>query len=76
VNWIRELKVGDCFLDESRKFKGVVTEVTKSSFSWKWYRVDNGDEFANYAEKFYDFDDERLANAGWIRITPLLKALL
>lgn len=71
MSWLRELKVGDQFLDRTGRIVATVTVVDKDGMRWKW---NNGT-----AETcFWSFTDLESAFlfTEWVQLTPLLKELL
>lgn len=73
MSWIRELKVGDQFLDGTGEYVATVEEVVEGvGLSWSWVYKDrpidlNGNR--TYVELEEDFPP-------WTKLTPLIKELL
>lgn len=73
MNWIRELKFGDEFLDFSGKFIGKVISNDGVYLNFSWYKINNlSDPFAYNVCIVI----ESAKYAGWMQITPLIKELM
>lgn len=70
MSWIRELKVGDEFLDSTGTCLGKVLLVNDKELIINWLfngRVIMGDVHVSF---------KRLPHLNWIKLTPLTKELL
>lgn len=70
MNWIRELNVGDQFLDSTRTIVGVVLFKDEGGMKWKWRGL--------APSSYHTFKDleKNPAVGNWTKVTPLLKELL
>jgi hypothetical protein len=73
-DWIRELKPGDKFLDESLEYFGTVVKNENSFLNWYWTYIETGVSYGVVGLEHSDIYGG--IYGGWVRPTPLLEALL
>ncbi len=72
MNWVRELKVGDEFLDDSGNFLGTVLATSNKEIAWKWERL----PMRLFHDRHTVEYDELDVDGKWTKVTPLIKELL
>jgi hypothetical protein len=71
---LRELKVGDEFLDSAGKYIGTITYKRGETLNWIWRSLETGKLFMpghTASRKISELEDQQ-----WKTLTPLLKELL